>query len=123
DFDLRTLRETAISAGTVVAAPMAISIAPTARRRWAGIRSDRSRPMPTPSAARVLTMKPKVGRLRRTLFINTLLNRVEKLQVLAVDRCCPACPAATKAAIEGFRAPRRVEYRIHASTAPPMPNM
>jgi hypothetical protein len=28
-----------------------------------------------------------------------------------------------KAGIEGFRAPRRVEYRIHASTAPPMPNM
>src|SRR5438876_949311 len=68
-FDLRMFRKTAITAGIVVAAPMAISVVPTARRRWAGNRSEMSRPIPTPSAVRVLTMKPNVGRLRTTLFI------------------------------------------------------
>jgi hypothetical protein len=32
-------------------------------------------------------------------------------------------PAVTKPAIDGFRALLRVEYRIHASAAPPMANM
>jgi len=68
-FDRRTLRMTDISAGTVVAAPIAISVAAVALRRWADNRSDTSKPMPTPSAARVLTMNPKVGRLRMTFFM------------------------------------------------------
>ena len=70
-FDRRTLRMTDIAAGTVVTAPTAISAAPIARRRSAVNRSDISKPIPTPSAARVVTMNPNVGRSSRTFFIAT----------------------------------------------------
>jgi len=71
--DRRTLRSTDIAAGIVVAAPMATSVAPMTRRRSAGNRADSSKPIPMPSAARVLTMNPRVGRLRETLFMATFL--------------------------------------------------
>ena len=70
-FDRRTLRMTDIAAGTVVTAPTAISAAPIARRRSAVNRSDISKPIPTPSAARVVTMNPNVGRSSRTFFMAT----------------------------------------------------
>jgi len=70
-FDRRTLRMTDIAAGTVVTAPTAISAAPIARRRSAVNRSDISKPIPTPRAARVVTMNPNVGRSSRTFFIAT----------------------------------------------------
>ena len=70
-FDRRTLRMTDIAAGTVVTAPTAISAAPITRRRSAVNRSDISKPTPTPSAARVVTMNPNVGRSSRTFFIAT----------------------------------------------------
>jgi len=57
------------AAGTVVAAPMVTSAAPISRRRFAGRFSAAIRPMPTPSAARVLTMNPNVGRLSTNSFI------------------------------------------------------
>ena len=55
------LPNTDIAAGIVVAAPMATSVSPTARRRSAGMRSASSRPRPNPSAARVATTNPSNG--------------------------------------------------------------
>jgi len=54
----------------VVAAPMATSAVPSARRRSAESLSDRSRPLPPASAARVATTKAKTGASRIIVFMD-----------------------------------------------------
>jgi hypothetical protein len=76
---------TDIAAGIVVAAPMATSVAPMVCRRPADSRLDTRRPTPTPSAARVTTTKPSVGRLSRTCFmVNSVALRARPVVWLAV---------------------------------------
>jgi len=62
---------TAIIAGGVVAAPIAASVSPIARRRAAESRSEMSRPTPIPSTARVATTKPNVGTLSTRVFMQS----------------------------------------------------
>src|SRR5438132_49901 len=68
-IELLRLRNNAIAAGIVVAAPIETSVAPSARRRDSGIFDESSNPIPTPSAALVATMKANVGLLSSKVFM------------------------------------------------------
>jgi len=56
----------------VVTAPIATNIHPIARRRDSGIRPDRSRPTPAPSAPRVPAINATSGIVSRIWRIRTL---------------------------------------------------
>ena len=80
-------------AGTVVATPSVTSASPTARRRSAGKREDRSSPTPTPSIARVATTNTNVGKFKARDFIYRIssgrrlpdsASRLEKLDCVAI---------------------------------------
>ena len=68
-IELLRLRNNAIAAGIVVAAPIETSVTPNARRRDSGIFDESSNPIPTPSAALVATMKANVGLLSSKVFM------------------------------------------------------